>query len=96
MSNRRETVISQPPTQIGLIFAAMEACDLNGRLGITGVSFRPPLTENTTNERPGEFVVIVSKPEHYRNGLSVFHHVGQCAHLGGSVPPVLGVVDVGH
>jgi hypothetical protein len=27
--------------------------DLNGLLGITGVSFRPPPTENTTNEPPG-------------------------------------------
>jgi hypothetical protein len=34
----------------------------------------------------------VGQPQHQSHTLSVSHHIGECAHFGGSIPPVLGVI----
>jgi hypothetical protein len=40
----------------------------------------------------GEQIVVVGQTQHYSDGLWVRYRLGYCTHLGGTIPPVLGIV----
>jgi hypothetical protein len=64
-------------------FSLLQASPVNGPTAVTA-----------SVSSIGEYVVIVGKPQHYCSGVDILHHLGESAHLRGTISPVLRVVDV--